>query len=284
MSASHHGEDAHVRTIQAVLRRAGLSQSLLACGTDDAPADTMTAARLAREGETPGPDSPHVLGVPHVEPAAVADSLAGRWPTTGDPSTPARLLPRTPWRGSSGVRRAGSRHCRRQLRRADLRVPDGLDRARVRAARGSGQWRGRNAAVADCATDADPRRDASRAGDGRWHRATRSDTTPDARAPGHARVEGWRRGPARRWAFCRARAAPSPPRPVSRSRSRMATGAPAPTSPSVSRRSGQLGVFDEAALERLNEFHTAARRATRAASRSRATVPVFQLAPFSELG
>ena len=39
MSASHHGEDAHVRTIQAMLRRAGLSQSLLACGTEDAPAD-----------------------------------------------------------------------------------------------------------------------------------------------------------------------------------------------------------------------------------------------------
>jgi L-asparaginase II len=54
MCASHHGEDAHVRTIQAVLRRAGLSQSLLACGTEDAPADAMTAARLAREGEAPG--------------------------------------------------------------------------------------------------------------------------------------------------------------------------------------------------------------------------------------
>jgi L-asparaginase II len=55
MAASHHGEDAHVRTIQAVLRRAGLSQSLLACGTEGAPADALTAARLAREGETPGP-------------------------------------------------------------------------------------------------------------------------------------------------------------------------------------------------------------------------------------
>jgi L-asparaginase II len=54
MSASHHGEDAHVRTIQAVLRRAGLSQTLLACGTEGAPADALTAARLAREGEAPG--------------------------------------------------------------------------------------------------------------------------------------------------------------------------------------------------------------------------------------
>ena len=54
MAASHHGEDAHVRTIQAVLRRAGLTQSLLACGTAGAPQDEVTAARLAREGEAPG--------------------------------------------------------------------------------------------------------------------------------------------------------------------------------------------------------------------------------------
>ena len=55
MAASHHGEDAHVRTIQAMLRRAGLTQSLLACGTAEAPEDEITAARLAREGEAPGP-------------------------------------------------------------------------------------------------------------------------------------------------------------------------------------------------------------------------------------
>jgi L-asparaginase II len=55
MTASHDGEDAHVRTLHAVLRRAGLSQALLANGTEQAPIDTLTAARLAREGETPGP-------------------------------------------------------------------------------------------------------------------------------------------------------------------------------------------------------------------------------------
>ena len=54
MAASHHGEDAHVRTLHAVLRRAGLSQSLLACGTTGAPFDALTAARLARDGEAPG--------------------------------------------------------------------------------------------------------------------------------------------------------------------------------------------------------------------------------------
>jgi L-asparaginase II len=53
MAASHTGEDAHVRTIQGVLRRAALSQSMIACPTDGAPLDTLTAARLAREGERP---------------------------------------------------------------------------------------------------------------------------------------------------------------------------------------------------------------------------------------
>src|SRR5688572_25665081 len=55
MAASHHGEDAHVRTLQAVLRRAGLTQSLLANGTESAPIDKLTSARLARDGEAPGP-------------------------------------------------------------------------------------------------------------------------------------------------------------------------------------------------------------------------------------
>jgi L-asparaginase II len=55
MAASHNGEDSHVRTLQGVLRRAGLSQSLLACGSADAPLDPLTAARLARDGEPPGP-------------------------------------------------------------------------------------------------------------------------------------------------------------------------------------------------------------------------------------
>ncbi len=54
MAGSHSGEDAHVRTIQAVLRRAGIPQHLLGCGTDGAPLDTTTAARLARDGEKPG--------------------------------------------------------------------------------------------------------------------------------------------------------------------------------------------------------------------------------------
>nr|MBA2276005.1 asparaginase [Chloroflexota bacterium] len=55
MAASHTGEDMHVRTLQAVFRRAGVSQSLLTCGTTGMPLDQVTAARLARDGEAPGP-------------------------------------------------------------------------------------------------------------------------------------------------------------------------------------------------------------------------------------
>jgi L-asparaginase II len=54
MAGSHTGEDKHVRTLQAVFRRAGVSQSLLACGPGS-PSDPLTAARLARDGESPGP-------------------------------------------------------------------------------------------------------------------------------------------------------------------------------------------------------------------------------------
>jgi L-asparaginase II len=54
-AASHSGEDLHVRTLQAILRRSGISQSLLACGTANAPIDQLTAVRLARDGERPGP-------------------------------------------------------------------------------------------------------------------------------------------------------------------------------------------------------------------------------------
>lgn len=55
MAASHTGEDLHVRTLQAIFRRAGVSQSMLACGTAGMPLDQVTATRLARDGEAPGP-------------------------------------------------------------------------------------------------------------------------------------------------------------------------------------------------------------------------------------
>ncbi len=64
MAASHMGEDKHVRTLQAVFRRAGVSQSLLTCGSVGMPMDKVTAMRLARDGEAPGADPTPVLGLP----------------------------------------------------------------------------------------------------------------------------------------------------------------------------------------------------------------------------
>jgi L-asparaginase II len=55
MASSHSGEDLHVRTIQAMYRRAGASQALIATGVEGMPLDPLTAARLARDGEQPGP-------------------------------------------------------------------------------------------------------------------------------------------------------------------------------------------------------------------------------------
>ena len=55
MASSHSGEDIHVRTIQGVFRRAGVSQALLACGSEGMPLDPLTSARLARDGEKAGP-------------------------------------------------------------------------------------------------------------------------------------------------------------------------------------------------------------------------------------
>ena len=55
MTSSHSGEDIHVRTLQAMYRRTGVSQAHLAWGSDGAPLDALTAARLARDGEKGSP-------------------------------------------------------------------------------------------------------------------------------------------------------------------------------------------------------------------------------------
>ena len=55
MGSSHSGEDLHVRTIQGLFRRVGLSQTLFACGAEKMPLDELTAARLARDGEKASP-------------------------------------------------------------------------------------------------------------------------------------------------------------------------------------------------------------------------------------
>jgi L-asparaginase II len=55
MASSHSGEDLHVRTLQAMYRRAGVSKALIATGSEGMPLDALTAARLARDGEKPSP-------------------------------------------------------------------------------------------------------------------------------------------------------------------------------------------------------------------------------------
>jgi L-asparaginase II len=55
LAGSHSGEDLHVRTLLSVLRRAGVSQSALACGSEGMPLDRVTFLRLAADGERPGP-------------------------------------------------------------------------------------------------------------------------------------------------------------------------------------------------------------------------------------
>ena len=55
LASSHSGEDLHVRTLQGLYRRTGVSQALLACGAVGMPLDALTAARLARDGEKAGP-------------------------------------------------------------------------------------------------------------------------------------------------------------------------------------------------------------------------------------
>jgi L-asparaginase II len=54
MASSHSGEDRHVRTVQAILREAGIPTSALQCGTHQ-PFDPATARRLIRDGEEPTP-------------------------------------------------------------------------------------------------------------------------------------------------------------------------------------------------------------------------------------
>jgi L-asparaginase II len=52
MAASHSGEDRHVRLVQEILRRAGLTSAVLQNAVH-APLDTETSNRLLRDGERP---------------------------------------------------------------------------------------------------------------------------------------------------------------------------------------------------------------------------------------
>ncbi len=101
MAGSHSGEDLHVRTLQAVFRRSGISQQMLGCGSEGAPLDALTAARLARDGEKAGPDPPHVLGPAHLAAAPVQDQRLARSRSTGGPTIPSSACTRRRSRGPS---------------------------------------------------------------------------------------------------------------------------------------------------------------------------------------
>lgn len=55
LASSHSGEDLHVRTLQSIFRRAGVTQSSLGCGSEGMPLDRLTFLRLAGDRERPGP-------------------------------------------------------------------------------------------------------------------------------------------------------------------------------------------------------------------------------------
>ena len=121
MASSHSGEDLHVRTIQAMFRRAGVSQTLIATGIEGMPLDKITAMRLARDGEQPGPIR-HMCSGQHAVRSSCHGSAAGTRPTTGARTIRPRRLPRG---GRPGVRDDARQapHGDRRLRRPDLRLP-----------------------------------------------------------------------------------------------------------------------------------------------------------------
>jgi L-asparaginase II len=79
MASSHSGEDLHVRTLHGLFRRANVSQALLACGSEGMPLDALTAARLARDGEKPGPVR-HMCSGQHA--VSILLSRLGGWDPT----------------------------------------------------------------------------------------------------------------------------------------------------------------------------------------------------------
>ena len=114
MASSHSGEDVHVRTIQAMYRRIGVPQAVLACGSDATPLDVLTAARLARDGERPS-QIRHMCSGQHS--VFVLLAKLGDWEleTYWQPEHPAH----------DGIRRGGRRGVRRGRRRISATGIDG---------------------------------------------------------------------------------------------------------------------------------------------------------------
>ncbi len=155
----------HARqTLQAVFRRANVSQSLLGCGAEGMPIDQQTSARLARDGGGTRTDPAHVLRLPRRQhPAQPVRRLAAE--DYDRPEHPSQE------RSRAAVARAfddprQAPHGHRRLRPADLHLPARRHRARLPAA---GRPSGCARRVACCARSGPhphPGRHAGRARDG----------------------------------------------------------------------------------------------------------------------
>lgn len=280
MSASHHGEDAHIRTIQAMLRRAGLSQTLLACGTKDAPADAMTAARLAREGEAPGPIRQMCSGF-HT--ASLLLSRLGGWslPDYWRPDHPSQVAAANAVARIFGVRQKDLVTAVDNCGVLTYAFPmASVARAFALLADPVG---GADASQSSLVPALTRVRDAMKAAPemvGGTHDA--SDTRIMRARPGALVSKGGAEGLRGVGILPGARGPKSPAAGLAIKIEDGDRGARANGSVSVEAL-GQLGIYGTEALERLNDFHRPPVRDPRGVEIA-LTVPVFQLAPFSELG
>ena len=176
MASSHSGEDLHVRTLQAMYRRAGVSQTLIATGSEGMPLDALTAARLARDGEKASPVR-HMCSGQHSV-FLLLSRLKG-W----DPEAywldghPAQVAYQAVIARTFGDDAGEAPDLDRRLRRRDLRLPAPRDRPRLRVPRRpDGRARERPALVARAVAGPGPRRDARQSRDGR--RDAASGSTP----------------------------------------------------------------------------------------------------------
>ena len=207
LASSHSGEDLHVRTLQGLYRRSGVSQAQLACGSEGAPLDALTAARLARDGEKAGPIRHMCSGQHTVSLLLSPAARLGRRPTTGSRATRRRSPIATPSRGAYGTTPGEAPDRDRRLRRRDLRLPAARGRPRLRDAGRPGGDPGRRPARRRWPRSLTTIRDAMLANPEMvGGRHDRLDTSLMKAAPGPARQQGRDGGAARRSRSCPGRA------------------------------------------------------------------------------
>ena len=171
MAASHTGEDTHVRTLQAVFRRAGLSQSLLRCGVRGRCRSTADrgSPRARRRGARP--DAAHVLRLsPREHPAEPPRRLVAGG-LLGTPSIRSQVAVRDTVARIFGVAVRTTSIPARRLRPADLRRSrwSTIARAFLLLADPAGVATDDAARPLRAGPDPRPRRDDGRAGHGRRH-------------------------------------------------------------------------------------------------------------------